>query len=258
VSCQAADGTQICNGDADWSIAMDEVGTVTKNSPGCLTVASPDLSASTKEIDPASLPAQAGSTIHYFVHVCNQGSGTATNVTVADTLDPSLDETTINAPGATVVGNTITWTIPTLGPGSVATPTCQDLEFWADVRSGIAGGVQICNKATATSDEWISCARVFPTNPACFTTQGTAANSLLREWCGAPPPPCDLTALWNPDLDVYLPSIPAAPASIDDPETGILTDSSKPLAFYQVTSPADPKSVRCLKNTAGQTVTVYY
>jgi hypothetical protein len=71
-----------------------------------------------------------------------------------------------------------------------------------------------------------------------------------------PIPSCDLTALWNPDLDVYLPDIAVAPASIDDPETGVLTDPSKPLVFCQVTGPADPNGVRCVKSTAGKSVTI--
>jgi hypothetical protein len=127
-----------------------------------------------------------------------------------------------------------------------------------DVRTGVAEGVQICNRATATSDEWTACPRNFPTSPVCFTTGAAGPNGLLREFCAAVIPHCDLTALWNPDLDMYQPGIASAPASIDDPESGILTNSTKPLVFYEVTSPADPNAVRCMKNAAGRTVTINY
>jgi hypothetical protein len=191
--------------------------------------------------------------------VCNQGPGTGSLVTVTDAIDTTnLDETTINAPGATsVLGNTITWDIMTLAPGSPGTPTCQDLEFWVNVRSGVADGTEICNAASITSFEWATCGSIFPTPAACFTTGGPT-NQLLREWCAAIDPPCDLTTIWDPDLAPYPLSLAAAPGSVDDPETGILADVSKQLVFYEVTNPLDPNAVRCLKNDVGQTVTIYY
>jgi hypothetical protein len=143
-----------------------------------------------------------------------------------------------------------------LGPGSVGVPTCQDLELWVNVRAGVADGTQICNVASVTSDEWTPCDGIFVTGTPCFITQ--AVNELLREWCAAAGPTCDLTAIWNPDLDPYPLSIPRAPASIDDPETGILTDFSKRLVFYEVTNPSTTNSVRCMKNAVARSVTIVY
>jgi uncharacterized repeat protein (TIGR01451 family) len=256
VRCEVADGTPICNEDTDWSVLMDGPGDITKNSPDCLTVRIPDFSVSTKEIDPASLPATGGSTIHYQLQVCNQGSGTGTNVTVTDTLDTTLDETTINAPGAVVAGNVITWTIATLGPGAIGTPTCQALEFWVNVKAGVPMGAQICNEAHVTSDEWFACGRDFRTGEACFTPG--SSNELLREWCATLSPPCDLAAIWNPDLDPYPLGLTGPPGSIDDPETGILTNSARPLVFYEVTEPPGSNTVRCTKKPAAETVTISY
>jgi uncharacterized repeat protein (TIGR01451 family) len=256
VSCTVADGTPICKKDGAKSDTMNEAGEITKTSPDCLTVAIPVFSASTKEIDPASVPARAGSTIHYMIHACNEGSGTATNVVVTDTLDASVDETTINAPGAVVAGNTITWTIPVLGPGAPGTPICQDIEFWMDVRAGVPEGTEICNVAVVSSDEWTSCGMSFATNRPCFITE--AMNELFRECCLAAGPGCDLTAIWNPDLAPYPLSLPRAPGSVDDPETGVLTNILKQLVFYGVTAPSSANSVRCTKQIAGQTVMVAY
>ncbi len=83
-------------------------------------------------------------------------------------------------------------------------------------------------------------------------------NELLREWCATLEPPCDLGAIFNPGLDPYPLSISAAPGSVDDPESGVLSNLNKPLVFYQVTGPSDPNAVRCLKKTTGDTVTIYY
>jgi uncharacterized repeat protein (TIGR01451 family) len=256
LSCRTADGTPICNGDQDWLVTMDGPGDITRISPPCLTVAIPDLSASTKQIDPSSLPAMAFSTIHYTVRVCNQGSGIGSNVVVKDTVDASLDETTILAPGAVVTANMMTWTLSSLGPGSVGAPTCQDLECWVIVRGSTPAGTTICNTATIASDEWAFCGRVFSTAPACFTT--ASPGELLREWCTTLSPPCDLSVIFDPDLDPYPLNIGSGPGSVDDPESGILVNLSKPLVFYEVTSPANPNAVRCTKNVAAQTVTIVY
>ena len=61
------DGDAVCN--TNWSISMDEPGSVTTVDPPCLEVRMPDLSASFKAIDPASLPAGAKSTVHYRIQV---------------------------------------------------------------------------------------------------------------------------------------------------------------------------------------------
>jgi hypothetical protein len=85
-----------------------------------------------------------------------------------------------------------------------------------------------------------------------------APNELLREWCSTLGPPCDLGAIWNPDLDPYPLDLAPAPGVVDDPESGILTDPSKRVVFYEVTNPTTPNSIRCVKNRSEQTVTIYY
>ena len=105
-----------------------------------------------------------------------------------------------------------------------------------------------------TSDEWAACGTVFQTAPACLTTG--SANDLLRGFCMALDPPCDLTAVFP--LLAYQ-AIGGAPGCYDDPETGILSDSSgKPLVFYQVSNPWNPNSVLCVKALATDTVKICY
>jgi uncharacterized repeat protein (TIGR01451 family) len=253
VSCQVADGTQICNEDASWSVAMDEAGAVTRHSPPCLTVEIPDLTGSTKEVDPATLPAGAGSTVRYELTICNGGSGRATNVTVTDVLPADLDETTINAPGAAdVTGNTITWVIAELLPG-VPVPTCETLEYWVEVRADVPDGTGIGNTAEVTSDEWAACGSVFETTEAWFDTD--APNRLLRNHCTTLDPPCDLSAVFP--LPQYQ-TIGDGPDCYDDPEAGVLTNPAMPLVFYRVTEPSSPNAVRCLKEVVGDTVRICY
>jgi uncharacterized repeat protein (TIGR01451 family) len=251
LSCAVADETAIYN--SDWSVWMNEPGTVTRVDPPCLTAKYPDYSQTSKTIDLPYPP--PGRTAHYRVNVCNQGAGTGNQVVVTDTLDPWLNENTIVAPGATVAGGLITWVVPSLGPGTVSNPTCETHEFWVDLDADAPVGEELCNSVEVTSEEWASCGRKFASAPICFTIPNPPEdNELERNTCTAIP--YDLSSLpWPPPAFF---SIPLPAACADDPESGILTDSGKPLVFYQVRSSTDPDSVRCIKNTTDLTVTICY
>jgi uncharacterized repeat protein (TIGR01451 family) len=257
VLCRAPEGREVCNN--AWTATSTETGNVTDLiSPACLTVHTPDFAASGKAVDPASLPAHAGSQIHYLFSICNQSNGSGTNVKVTDTLDSNLDQSAIAvtpAPPATyvVAGNVITWTIPTLGPGTPTIPTCFPLDFTVNVGASVPENVTIHNTAVVTSDEWIPCTKDYTTNDASFVTVTAVTNQLLRNHCAALNPPCNIGALFPLPVNQNL---PAAPGAYDD--TGILNDTTKPLVFYSVTNPARPNGVKLEKVRATNAVRINY
>jgi uncharacterized repeat protein (TIGR01451 family) len=257
IRCKAPEGKDVCN--STWTVTSTETGDVTDLvDPACLTVHTPDLTASGKTVDPATLPAHAGSTVHYLFSICNQSNGSGTNVKVTDTLDANLDPATISvtpSPPATfvVAGNVITWTIPTLGPGTPTIPTCFPLDFSVNVAAGVPENVTVDNTAVVTSDEWTPCSKEYTTDDASFVTVAAITNHLLRNNLTSLTPPLNIGALFPLPVNQNL---PAAPGTYDD--TGILTDTAKPLVFYGVTNPARANGVKVEKVRATNAVRIDY
>jgi uncharacterized repeat protein (TIGR01451 family) len=67
--------------------------------------------------DASHLQVFPGETFSYYVHAFNSGGKPCSNVKIVDTLDARLTFVSCNK-NCTHEGNTVTWTIPTLGAGS--------------------------------------------------------------------------------------------------------------------------------------------
>ncbi len=129
----------------------------------------------------------SGQRITYTVECQNLGAGTAYGVFILDELDPNLNEATlnINNGGSYVAsGRLLSWNIGTLAPSETRT-----VSFSVNVKSGLAEGTQITNKAEVY---FPSANEITPTNPVVHvvyplaadpqiltTTSGTATSVML-------------------------------------------------------------------------------
>ena len=92
-----------------------------------------------------------GTWLTYTNYYGNSGNAPATNVTIVDTLDTNLDETTLiiyNGGTYNPVSRTITWIIPVLHPGETGS-----VSFKVRVRSTIYGLTFIANTSYVKSDQ---------------------------------------------------------------------------------------------------------
>jgi uncharacterized repeat protein (TIGR01451 family) len=235
------DLTEICN-DSFWVTSTETGDLLPITLPDCLTVNRPVLNILKERITPD--PILAGDTVEYRFTVCNEGSYEANNITITDTLDASLDEGTIYAPGSTsVVGSTTTWDISQIAAGTPGNPACsQPFLFSADVNSGTPGQTDICNEAFITDEDiYGPCAWEYPSFEVCFVSADT-------EWPG-----CDVGSKFPLP---WLKDIPAPSGQTDD--TG-LTDTSIPLCLYQVVDPTAGTTVRLMKNAGSpDLIDIYY
>lgn len=129
-------------------VVTDDPGTAALDDATRVTVVSrPDYATSTKEIvgGPVDGIFRPGDTVTYRIVVTNSGTEDATNVTVTDTVDPSLGAVTIDGPGV-LAGDTITWTIPALAAGESL-----DVGFAATLLPTIDDGTVVSNQAFITS-----------------------------------------------------------------------------------------------------------
>jgi uncharacterized repeat protein (TIGR01451 family) len=112
-----------------------------------------------------------GQTIHYSVECENLGSGTAYGVFILDELDANLNEATLsidNSGSYIPTGRLLSWDIGTLAPRETRTVT-----FSVDVKSGLAEGTQITNKADVY---FPSANEITPTNPVVHVVRALTAN----------------------------------------------------------------------------------
>ena len=92
-----------------------------------------------------------GAWLTYTNYYRNSGNDDATNVTISDTLDTNLDETTLiigNGGTYNSVSRTITWVISTVHPGETG-----QVSFKAMVRSTLYGSTLIANTTSIKSDQ---------------------------------------------------------------------------------------------------------
>ena len=121
------------------------------NTPGA-----PDFSVDTDnykrvsdddETDVETNTASPGETLTFTIHYHNTGNMDATGVVITDVIDSNLENITPQDGGVYAAG-TITWTIG-------AVPVCQagTVHFTATIKTPLADGTQIKNKASIDSDQ---------------------------------------------------------------------------------------------------------
>ena len=178
-----------------WFISIKAQTTVTGTATGlvsdtgqrwAIAVAGPTLSAINKLVNnEPSVQASANSSVTFSISTKNTGALPATNVVVTDVvptgLHPDVNSVTINGlpagPQATLVGQTLTVTVPTLAPGATLT-----IAFVATIDAAAQTGTTYVNNAQLKADT-ISPA----TSPPASVFIGTA-NKVYDAYGGASVP----------------------------------------------------------------------
>lgn len=156
---------QFCN--VVEGVASNVVGDANDKAEACITVLEPGLSV--EKTGTADQFINRNAT--YSIVVTNTGETTLSPVQVVDTLPEG--NVIVNAGGGTVTGNTITWTIPSLGAGDKET-------FSLTVTNRVAGVT--CNRVTASAPG----DSLTASSQACTTWRGVAG--VLLEFVDDPDP----------------------------------------------------------------------
>lgn len=130
------------------SVPNPDERTYTTNDTQIVTIVGPDL-AVTKTDNVATVT--PGGQTSYTIVVTNVGTDTATNVIVTDSLPPlgATYNAVLSTPGGILVGNTLTYTLPSLAVGGSATFTVT-LDIAAVVPAGLN---QLLNGVTVSHDD---------------------------------------------------------------------------------------------------------
>jgi uncharacterized repeat protein (TIGR01451 family) len=126
--------------------------------------AAPDLSVTKTDGVTAVVP---GQTMTYTVTVTNSGGQDATNVVVTDTLDPNAVSVLniLDTDGGTLVGNQITWNLPSLAAGSSVSFTLQ-----VSVDGTVAAGISQFTDSVSVTDDGTNGADPTPGNNSASDT----------------------------------------------------------------------------------------
>lgn len=153
IGAAVANGTVISNqgriSSGDGDLATNDPATAAANDPTVVrVVAAPSFVNSTKTVaDPNGAPVRPGDQLVYSIVVRNSGRATATNVSVTDALDPSLEFVSADA-GGTFAAGTVSWTLPSIAVGASQTVT-----LTARVRTPLRNGTVIANQAQIRSPD---------------------------------------------------------------------------------------------------------
>ena len=129
----------------------------------------------------------AGTRLTYTNYYGNAGNAAAIGVTIADYLDPNLDEATLNISGGGTYDTgtrTITWALPLVPPGSTGS-----VSFTVALRAGFDGGY-VYNRSsvglqgqaptlTNTVTTWVYPTPVTPPSPPTPPTPGPAVTLIV-------------------------------------------------------------------------------
>lgn len=131
----------------------------------------PVLTGTTKTLVSADgAPIEPGEQVTWTITVPNDGTATARNVVVTDTVDANLDIVSIGN-GGTAAGNVVTWNVGTVVPGTPAVVT-----LVTRVRTNVSNAVTVANQARVNATglaQVLSDDPATPANddPTAFTVQ---------------------------------------------------------------------------------------
>ena len=136
---------QLVVGGAGAPFVTDDPATATPSDQTRVSVTSaPNLSTATKTFSAdMGLPVEPGQTVTYTLTVPNTGTAIARNVSVTDVVSGNLTVQTVGN-GGTLAGNTITWNVSAIAPGTPAV-----LTFRARVNNNVASGTLVQNQGRA-------------------------------------------------------------------------------------------------------------